>query len=164
MTMMTTLVETLQPRLLLIDFDRTLCSTKSGASPLPQRRGAKEGYAHTIDPDLRIAIAAQRAYGSSYVVTRNSNIKEIQMFLKMHGMEELANNVHVVPKKKAKGAFIREHFFNVESSWDESSSTTGEDGRVCLFIDDDIRELVSDPWMRSNEQVHRLLFSRAFNM
>ena len=45
----TTLVETLQLRLLLLNFDRTLCSTKSGASPLPSGKRVKEGFAHTID-------------------------------------------------------------------------------------------------------------------
>jgi len=157
------LVETLQPQLLLLDFDRTLCTTKSGASPLPvnkkniqngfgrQGRG-KEGYTHSVDADLRIAIAVQQTFGSSHVVTRNSHKNEIEIFLKMNGMEKLANNVHVVPKKQSKGSYIEETF-PIESS---------EEVTACLFIDDDIRELVSDPWMRSNEKIHRLLFSRAF--
>jgi hypothetical protein len=32
----------------------------------------------------------------------------------------------------------------------------------CLFVDDDIRELVADAWLRSDRRVHRLLFVRAF--
>lgn len=117
-------VETLRPGLLLIDFDRTLCSTKSGASPLPpssrcRGRGGKSGdgvvvgarFAHRIGPELRSAVVAQREYGEAYVVTRNSHGEEIRMFLRMHGMEDLAENVCVVQKKRKKEDFIRERFF-----------------------------------------------------
>ena len=149
----TALVESIRPSLLLLDFDRTLCSTKCGASPLPKRKTAsdphqKEGHAHSIDPELRVTIAAQR--GTSYIVTRNSHKAEIEQFLRQQGLVELSKNVHVVPKNVSKGSFIQETFF-------------GEDnGQTCLCIDDDIRELINDPWMRNCEQVHRLLFVRAF--
>jgi hypothetical protein len=140
----TALVETIQPRLLLLDFDRTLASTRSGASPLP-----KKGHPHSIDGDLKVAVTAQKAYGSSHVVTRNSHKSHIEEFLVMHGLEELAKNVHVVPKKKTKGSFIKETFFS-------------EGPQTSIFIDDDIRELVKDPWLKNCDHIHRLLFVRAF--
>lgn len=150
----TELVETIRPQLLLLDFDRTLASTKSGASPLPKRtsiRHSKEGYSHSIDQDLRAAIIVQQAYGESHVVTRNSHKSEIEAFLRMHGLEELANNVHVVGKKVSKGRFVRETF-----------TTKKDQDPSILFVDDDIRELSSDTWLRTSRHVHRLLFVRAF--
>lgn len=155
----TSIVETIQPEFLLLDFDRTLCSTKSGASPLPngsrkqrkKSRHDKGSNVHTIDIELRTAIAAQHAYGSSHIVTRNSHKDEIKEFLLLNGLHELANNVNVVPKKKSKGSFIKETFYD--------NNTGGS--KKCLFIDDDIRELVNDPWMCNDDRVHRLLFVRA---
>uniref|UniRef100_A0A7S0GIP6 Uncharacterized protein n=1 Tax=Proboscia inermis TaxID=420281 RepID=A0A7S0GIP6_9STRA len=146
------LVDAIRPNFLLLDFDRTLASTKSGGSPLPKktaRSRIKEDYMHSIDSELKIAVFAQQAFGESHVVTRNSHKKEIEDFLRMHGLSDLAANVHVVPKKMAKGAFIRENFL---ASQDKN----------CIFVDDDIRELSNDPWLWSSKQVHRLLFVRAF--
>ena len=150
----TALVETIRPKLLLVDFDRTLASTKSGASPLPKRtsvRHAKEGYSHSIDSELRAAVIAQQAYGESHVVTRNSHKPEIEEFLRMHGLQELAKNIHVVPKKVSKGTYIRETFSNSEN-----------DPASIIFVDDDIRELSIDTWLRTSPHVHRILFVRAF--
>ncbi len=148
------MVETLRPTFLLLDFDRTLCSTKSGASPLPKWRTDRatkgQAHAHSIDTDLKLAVLAQQAHGSSYIVTRNSHKADIEEFLKMHGLEKLC--VHVVPKKYPKGKFIQETFFS------ESPEDT-----TCIFIDDDIRELVKDPWLRDSKQVHRLLFVRGMS-
>ena len=46
----TELVETLRPALLLIDFDRTLCSNKAGASPLPSSSAAPAPSAPATAP------------------------------------------------------------------------------------------------------------------
>ena len=149
----TNLVETLHPTHLLLDFDRTLCSTKSGASPMPMSRKSskktsKEGYSHSLDADLRVAVLAQQPYGGAYVITRNSHKSEIETFLEMHGLKELSKNVHVVPKKVTKGAYIRETF-----------ASLGDDF-LCIFCDDGIRELTDDEWLRSSPRVHRVLFRR----
>mmetsp|Transcript_6674 Transcript_6674/g.9575 ORF Transcript_6674/g.9575 Transcript_6674/m.9575 type:complete len:704 (+) Transcript_6674:89-2200(+) len=149
------LVSVLQPRILLLDFDRTLCSTKSGASPLPQNKSKSKHsrHQHTIDSDLKVAVAAHRTYGSSHVITRNSHKRDIEEFLIQHDLKDLASNVHVVPKKMSKGSYIKDNFFTGDNS----------DASSCIFIDDDIRELVRDNWLKSCEQVHRLLFVRAFS-
>ena len=147
------LVETIQPKALFLDFDRTLASTKSGASPLPPKkkgRHTKEGYSHSIDPELKLAVLAQQAFGESYVITRNSHKTEIETFLRMHSLPELANNVHVVKKKMPKGEYIREIF------------SCSEEVGPFLFIDDDIRELSNDTWLRTSPNIYRLLFVRAF--
>ena len=138
------MVESIRPDFLLIDFDRTLASTKSGATPFP-----KNGTRHTIDTDLKSAVMIQHGMeGKSFIVTRNSHKDEIREFLIQHEMEELANNVLVCPKKMTKGRFICEQFFSDEQN------------RSCIFIDDDIRELCKDQWLRDNESIHRLLFVR----
>lgn len=139
------MVETIRPNLLLLDFDRTLATTKSGASPLP-----KSGHKHSIDEELKNAVIAQQAFGKSHVVTRNSNKADIQEFLLQHGLDGLAQNVHVVPKKKTKGFYIRETFY----------TDMPEQDTVCIFIDDSLPELVKDPWLRSTKAIHRLLFVR----
>lgn len=148
------LVETLQPKLLLLDFDRTLCSTKSGASPLPKNAlhsKTKEGYVHSIDPDLKAAVLAHQAFGCAHVVTRNPHKEDIQTFLKVHGLQTLAVHVHVVPKKVTKGSYIQEHF-----------SLGKEEDDSILFVDDDVKELSVDPWLRTSPLVHRILFVRGF--
>ena len=147
----TSLVETLRPHLLLLDFDRTLCSTKSGANPLPKRTTAKqtkESYSHSIDEDLKIAIYTQQGYGQSHVITRNSHKAEIQDFLRMHGLHALSKKVHIVPKKMTKGAFIKEMF--------------RDQSQTMLFLDDNINELTADEWLRSSPNVTRQLFLRGF--
>jgi hypothetical protein len=148
------MVETMQPKLLLLDFDRTLCSTKSGASPLPKvsnnskRQHSKEGYSHSIDPELKAAVLAQQTHGDSYVVTRNSHKAEIKTFLDMHGLRDLAQNVHVVPKKTTKGEYI------------EGVISAKKCDDSILFVDDGIRELTASSWLRTAPNVHRLLYRR----
>jgi len=146
----TAMVETIRPKLLLLDFDRTLCSTKSGSSPLPKqsaKRHSKEGYSHSLDSELKVAVLAQQTHGKSYVITRNSHKAEIEAFLEMHGLRDLAKNVHVVPKGVKKGAYIRDTF-------------SSERGDTFLFVDDCIRELTVDSWLRTFPNMHRLLFRR----
>ena len=169
----------LRPDLLLLDFDRTLATTKAGASPM--QNGAQGTTKTAVDPELKAAIVGQPP-GGAHVVTRNSHKVEIEQFLLLRGIEGM--EVHVVPKNETKGAFIQRTFFyntpsakrgaagaaamgdarDVSSS-SSSCSSTGSTGatepRSCLFVDDDIRELVSDPWLCTDARVHRLLFVRA---
>lgn len=98
-------------------------------------------------------MAAHRTYGSSHVITRNSHKEDIEEFLILHDLKDLASNVHVVPKKMSKGSYIKDNFFSGNNS----------DASSCIFIDDDIRELVRDDWFKTCKQVHRLLFVRAFS-
>lgn len=142
------LVETIQPNLLLLDFDRTLCSTKAGASPINRKKN-REIFTHSIDQDLRASIKALCG-GVAHIVTRNSHKEDIQMFLRVNGFTDLAKRIHIVPKKTSKGAFIKNIFFKENEK------------HTCIFVDDDIRELINDPWMCQQENIHRLHFVRAF--
>ena len=143
------LVDSIQPGLLLLDFDRTFCSTKSGASPMPKGKKFQEGFQHSIDHNLRILVTSHAE--SAHIVTRNSHLQEIKEFLLKHDLPELANRVHIIPKKVSKGSYIKENFS------DELKSHS------CLFIDDDLRELTNDPWMCTQKNIHRLLFVRSFS-
>jgi hypothetical protein len=143
------LVESIQPGLVLLDFDRTFCSTKSGASPLPKGKKAKDRFTHSIDHDLRVVVSSN--VESAHIITRNSHQKEIQEFLRMNDLPGLANRVHVVPKKVSKGSYINEIFS------DELKIQS------CLFIDDDLRELTNDPWLCQHKNIHRLLFIRTMS-
>eukprot|EP00964_Phaeocystis_antarctica_P051973 scaffold30379_cov40-Phaeocystis_antarctica.AAC.1 len=75
---------------LFLDFDRTLCTTKSGGSPLQGR--------HALDSELA-ALAAQL---ETYVVTRNSHEADIKTFLAARGV--LVAGVCVVPRRTSKAA------------------------------------------------------------
>ncbi|CAE8647499.1 unnamed protein product, partial [Polarella glacialis] len=65
-----------QPAVIFLDFDRTLCTTKAGASPL-------EGN-HSLDTDL---VSVCSSHGRVRIVTRNSRREDIAEFLGRHGVE-----------------------------------------------------------------------------
>ena len=128
---------------IFVDFDRTLASTKSGGSPLQGN--------HTVDPDL-LTLAA--SHPNFHIVTRNSHSDDIFVFLKSVGLKNM--NVHCVGKGKSKTDVILNPKFlkqpEVES--DEGSPSI-------LFVDDQLREL-SDPLLRTDSRVLRVLFVRGF--
>jgi hypothetical protein len=168
------------------DVNRTLCTTRSGATPLPASGRVK----HVVDAELKAAVAM---HPSAHVVTRNSHRDDIERFLAQEGLGGM--RVHVVPKKMPKGKYILDHIVNpakgtsqeaptasaataatgpstpssppseaantlMGSNYDHTSG--GEREQVtCLFVDDDVRELVSDAWLREDPGVHRALFVRA---
>ena len=111
--------------------------------------------------------AQQALHGSMscFIVTRNSHGKEIREFLILNGMSDLAECVLVVPKKKSKGSFIWESFYaNGDDNGDGNNDGCGNRrSKTCLVIDDDIRELVGEDWLREDLRVHRLLFVRGFS-
>ena len=109
------LVEERQIDVLFCDFDRTLCTTKSGASPLQSKR-----VTHSIDADLAAAAALARR---AYVVTRNSHRADI---LLSRRAGRRFDDVVVVQKKKSKATEIAPRL------------APGERG---LFVDDDVRVL-----------------------
>ena len=92
--------------LLFLDFDRTLCSTKSGADPDPvyPLDGAtpapgKQRTVHSIDDELREAVRASGVH-QTYVVTRNSHGHSICRYLAKNDCP--VQGVHVVSRKSGK--------------------------------------------------------------
>ena len=122
-----------------LDFDRTLASTRSGASPLRSSNV-------TCDPHLA---ALARMYPVT-VVTRNRHRDDILTFLRHHDVPVL-DVVHV-SKGRSKADVVL---------WDPLP--------VIVFADDDVRELLDpslDDVVRgppSSSVVHRVLFSRAID-
>ena len=100
------------PSHIFMDFDGTLCSTKAGARPVVGR--------DTLDPDL---LAVLRRFPST-IVTRNSNLEDIQMFLRSFGIDVKVRSVKREKLSKA----------------DVVAGMLTSSGCV-VFVDDDIREL-----------------------
>ena len=118
---------------LFCDFDRTLCTTKSGASPLSKR------VTHTIDAELAAAAALARR---AYVVTRNSHGAEITAFLAAQNAR--FDDVVVCQKKKSKATEIAPRL---------------REGERGLFVDDDVRECC-DASVAAVPGLTRVLYAR----
>ena len=71
-------VECTDPHVVFIDFDRTLCTTKSGSSPL---RGS-----HSLDRELWGLVRGGR--WDVRVVTRNSHVDDIKTFMRRFAANE----------------------------------------------------------------------------
>ena len=159
------LVESEQPRAVFLDFDRTLCTTKSGANPMRGR--------HVADPDL-LAVAASRP--ETHVVTRNSHVDDVAAWMRANGVRE--PRVHHVGKGVSKGRVIADILRGLESREDDETAREervarddarggggeDEDGeerkRVRgVFADDGVAELL-DPEVAAIPGLVRVLFSR----
>lgn len=144
-----------QPSLVFLDFDRTLCTTKAGASPL-------QGM-HSLDADL---VTVCRTHSSVLIVTRSSRSEDIVVFLKRHGIHA-GTGPDGPDKSSAKGL--------QGNVWVRSVKREGLDSKAAvileamdkektgLFVDDDIKEL-TDATLRelvAQRQLLRLLFVRS---
>eukprot|EP00931_Biecheleriopsis_adriatica_P108516 TRINITY_DN82840_c0_g1_i1.p1 TRINITY_DN82840_c0_g1~~TRINITY_DN82840_c0_g1_i1.p1 ORF type:complete len:694 (+),score=148.12 TRINITY_DN82840_c0_g1_i1:34-2115(+) len=154
------LVDQRQPTVVFLDFDRTLCTTKAGASPLQGN--------HSLDSDL---VAVCSCHARVLVVTRSSRSEDIALFLRQHGLNacipghkassnavgdasNLRGNVSVRSVKR-EGRQSK-----AEVILEELAATPAATG---LFVDDDIKELI-DPSLAplvDKELLLRLLFVRS---
>lgn len=136
-----------KPAVVFLDFDRTLATTKSGASPLLGN--------HSVDPDLA-AVCSE--HGNVHVVTRSSRKEDIEEFLAQKDVP-----VRQVHSLKRDGRACKAEVIC------ELLSPPGESGVAAagaprgLFVDDDVRELI-DPRLAAlveDGRLQRLLFVRA---
>ena len=165
-------VECTDPHVVFIDFDRTLCTTKSGSSPL---RGS-----HSLDRELWGLVRGGR--WDVRVVTRNSHVDDIKTFMRRFAVNEGGDSpggdspggdssggdspggdspggdssfdaipVHHVGKGVSKGAVIR-------GACDEKASVVGSPIRA-VFVDDSAAELL-DAEVAGVPGLTRVLFSR----
>ena len=165
-------VECTDPHVVFIDFDRTLCTTKSGSSPL---RGS-----HSLDRELWGLVRGGR--WDVRVVTRNSHVDDIKTFMRRFAVNEGGDSpggdspggdssggdspggdspggdssfdaipVHHVGKGVSKGAVIR-------GACDEKASVVGSPVRA-VFVDDSAAELL-DEEVAGVPGLTRVLFSR----
>jgi len=170
------LVEQIDPHVVFIDFDRTLCTTKSGSSPA---RGS-----HRLDAELWNVVTGGRLCRTKTdqsetrdvrVVTRNSHVDDIRAFMARHvaGGDSVVGStpsldaippVHHVGKGASKGRVIREVLEETAASLagrlnPEESTGVGGGGVRAVFVDDSAAELL-DPEVASVPGLTKVLFSR----
>ncbi|KAH8098486.1 RNA binding-protein [Aureococcus anophagefferens] len=68
------------PPCLFLDFDRTLCSTRSGADPMAP--SAKDSKKAVSSDEALVELLAEVPAGSAFVVTRNARREAIEAYLK----------------------------------------------------------------------------------
>jgi hypothetical protein len=134
-----------QRPLIFLDFDRTFCSTKSGADPLVG--------SHTLDPEL-LSLACCTVLFQVHVLTRNSHADSIAQMLQTHGVPPEVSVISV--PGGSKGEVIRARL-------EQKLGDSGGGGVVkCIFVDDDLAEHC-DPALATGvcaAAVHRVLFTR----
>ena len=130
-----------EPTVLFYDFDRSLCSTKSGGSPL--------NGSHSVDADLA-DLASQL---TMYVITRNSHKDEIISFLAAQGVR--CAGVIVCRKGTSKAAAMLEVMPTL------ASTGSGDDigAARAIFVDDTVRECCDDR-VAAIPGLYRVLFRR----
>lgn len=149
------LVESLDAECVFLDFDRTICATKAGASPLPKNFReldfealARAAERFAADAEL---VGLLRSHDGCFIVTRNSNVEAIEYYLRARGVSD--PKVHRALKGESKASVI-------ERLLTSRLATSGEGRRrASVFADDDVRELVRED-VRALENVHCVLFTR----
>ena len=121
---------TWHPDVLFLDFDQTLCSTRSGADPL---KGV-----HSVDAELHEAATKI----STHVLTRNRHVVPIRSFLEERGVPIVG--IHSTPSGDSKASYMQ--------------SILTQDARA-IFVDDDANE-VQDPEIARDTRIFRVLFQR----
>jgi len=124
-----------------LDFDRTICTTKNGSSPLHGR--------HSIDSDLLTLLTS---FENVKIVTRNPHEEDIKTFLKRKGVPPTVPVYCVKQQAKKSKAFVIQKFSSckvqdvAESSAAEPQGIHHIHGKCAevIFVDDDIEELI-DP-------------------
>ena len=153
------IVESCDADAVFLDFDRTVCATKRGASPLPA--GALERLSsadsnENLERELAALpsadadfIALLCAHPNAYIITRNSHTREIEAYLRLHGVR----NPKVIHSRKGESKAVA-----VASALERRAD--GAPTRALVFVDDDARELVRED-VQSIPGLRRVLFSRA---
>ena len=138
------LARSLRPTLVCLDFDRTLASTRAGAIP--------EDGRHSCDASLLEVLRLGSDGGGggfvAHVVTRNSHAKEIAAFLRTAGGVAMEGRVHSIGRKLG------------TTKADVILRLLGEAGGRALFVDDDVREVIS-PRLLGDARVDCVLFGRS---
>eukprot|EP00928_Gymnodinium_smaydae_P045933 TRINITY_DN30578_c0_g1_i1.p1 TRINITY_DN30578_c0_g1~~TRINITY_DN30578_c0_g1_i1.p1 ORF type:complete len:725 (+),score=86.55 TRINITY_DN30578_c0_g1_i1:47-2221(+) len=159
------LVSQRAPAVVFLDFDRTLCTTKAGASPLQGN--------HSLDVDL---VSVCSSHERVSIVTRSSRRADIAEFLRRHGVNaraspddcssygHLAGNVCV---RSVKCEGLRSKADVILEELNKAAATEAETGSgrnvVGLFADDDIKELtdLAVAKLADEGRLLRLLFVRS---
>jgi hypothetical protein len=121
--------EVVSPALLLfLDFDRTLCSTKSGADPDPlvdrSSDTVQQTTKYSIDDELR-EVTRLPGVDRTFVITRNSHGESICRFLAKNDCS--VHSVHVVAKKSSGRKQERLRRAAVEASRNSAGGAVGKE-------------------------------------
>jgi hypothetical protein len=165
------LVESFDHLCVFLDFDRTLCATKQGASPVRRTTERKEGELLSVPfPFFAEFDAALMSVATSHrethVVTRNRHVDDIAAFLAHHGVRDAKRKVHNVARGESKAGAIIDVMRAAkcalaEKAKADSSREAEEHLRFAsaVFVDDSIAELV-DEEVAAIPGLTRVLFSR----
>jgi hypothetical protein len=164
-------VESFDHLCVFLDFDRTLCATKQGASPVRRTTERKEGELLSVPfPFFAEFDAALMSVATSHrethVVTRNRHVDDIAAFLAHHGVRDAKRKVHNVARGESKAGAIIDVMraakcARAEKAKADSSREAEEHLRFAsaVFVDDSIAELV-DEEVAAIPGLTRVLFSR----
>ena len=123
--------EAWKPSVIFVDFDRTLCTTKSGANPLHGE--------HSVDAELHETAARFPVH----VLTRNRHTEQIRAFLAARGVPIV--DIHSTPTGESKAQYMQQVLAHEEAA---------------VFVDDDANEM-HDPRVAGDARLFRVLFERA---
>ena len=163
------LVESFDMLCVFLDFDRTLCATKQGASPVRRTTERKEAEASLPFPYAEFDAALMSvatSHRETHVVTRNRHVDDIAAFLAHHGVRDAKRKVHNVARGESKAGAIIDVMRAAkcalaEKAKADSSREAEEHLRFAsaVFVDDSIAELV-DEEVAAIPGLTRVLFSR----
>lgn len=147
-----------------VDFDRTLCNTRSGGRP--------EVGKHLIDDELLALL--WRYVGQCEIVTRNQHTDAIRIFLDAHGAPPACElPIRTVHRGQSKADYVLAGLDGEGPQMDNDALPTRVHGAVdvcleledtlppaVLMVDDSVAEL-AETRVASDTRVHRVLFVRA---
>ena len=133
-----------------LDFDRTLCATKRGASP--RLAGSPRRF---VEFDAALMSVAT-SHGETHVVTRNRHVADIVAFLAHHGVRDAASKVHSVSRGESKAGAMRAAMASAAARGEKTENRAEAEA---VFVDDSIAELM-DEEVAAIPGLTRVLFSR----
>jgi len=133
-----------------LDFDRTLCATKRGASP--RLAGSPPRFVE-FDKEL---MSVATSHGETHVVTRNRHVADIAAFLAHHGVRDAASKVHSVSPGESKAGAMRAAMASAAARGEKTENRAEAEA---VFVDDSIAELM-DEEVAAIPGLTRVLFSR----
>ena len=149
-----------------LDFDRTLCATKVGSSPIVKSKSETDDQTEKTfaEHDTHL-LSIILSHSQTHVVTRNRHVDDIISFLAHHGVRDADRKVHHVGKGESKARVmvdvLGKNTGKNKSAYHTSSGvqTISHTNPSAVFVDDSIAELL-DEEVAAIPGLQRVLFSR----
>tara|TARA_B110000971_G_scaffold190658_1_gene201821 strand:- start:44 stop:2653 length:2610 start_codon:yes stop_codon:yes gene_type:complete len=156
-----------------LDFDRTVCATKVGASPIVEAKTKSDDESDatktvTFAEHDKHLMSIATSHANTHVVTRNRHVADIVLFLEHLGVRDAQKKVHHVGKGASKAGVILGVLgeFSVSQKRNGKKNDDNDDNGAndtntpsALFVDDSIAELL-DEQVAAIPGLTRVLFSR----